>query len=138
MQNRLSGLVVALFGLAIVFLLIPNQTEPVDYGWLRPATLPAITAVIIIISGLVQLLFPKGRTDVDVRAGLRVLFFFAIGIADLWLMHTAGFAVAAPLLLLVLMLTLGERRLLWLITGVILLPASIWFIVDYLLNRPLP
>lgn len=138
MQNRLSGLVVFLFGLLTFFVLIPMQTEAVDYGWLRPATLPSIAAVIIGLSGLVQCVFPTGAADFNLVDGLRVLLYLCIGIAGLWGMHAFGFVVTAPLLMLCTMLIIGERRWLWLCIGCVLLPAFIWFCIEFLLQRPLP
>lgn len=137
-KNRLSGLVVVIFGLLLYFWIIPTQTETVDSGWLRPETLPNITSVIIIIFGLIHFIFPKGSEEFDLAFTGRVGLFFVIGIIGLYLMSIIGFIFAAPILVLVLMLIIGERRPLWLIGGVILLPAAIWFFVDFLLNRPLP
>ncbi len=138
MQNRLSGLVVFLLGLAIIFILIPVATETVDYGWLRPATLPTIAAGVISIAGLLHLLFPQGRVELDLSAMLRALLFLMIAVAGLWGMSRFGFTIAAPLMLLLIMLIIGERRWPWLLTGVVLLPAFVWLCIDFLLNRPLP
>ncbi len=138
MQNRLSGLVVFLLGLAIIFILIPVATETVDYGWLRPATLPTIAASVISAAGLLHLLFPQGRIELNVASVLRAVLFLMIAVAGLWGMSHFGFTIAAPLMMLVIMLIIGERRWPWLLTGVVLLPAFIWLCIDFLLNRPLP
>ncbi|PIE56126.1 MAG: hypothetical protein CSA34_05285 [Desulfobulbus propionicus] len=138
MQNRLSGLFVFLLGLLLFFFLIPLQTEEVDYGWLHPDTLPSVAAIVIGAAGLLHCLFPKGEGRLHLRHGMRTLIFLGLGIAGLWGMDVAGFAVAAPVMMLVIMLVVGERRWVWLIAGVILLPAVIWFCIDLLLKRPLP
>ena len=137
MQNRISGIFVSLFGIILLFFIIPHQTEAVDYGWLKPATLPLVAAVIITLSGILQCAFPQGKVAFQFTPALRGLLFFSIGVLCLWLM-TLSYMIAAPLLMLVLMLVIGERRWKWLFAGVVLLPTCIWFCIDFLLNRPLP
>ena len=138
MPNRLSGLFVFLFGLLLFFVVIPQQTETVGYGWLRPATLPSIAAVVIAIAGVAQLFRPKGDIELDKGNALRSLFFLCLSVAGLWAMDSFGFVLAGPAMMLVIMLSIGERRWLWLMVGVIFLPAFIWFCLDFLLKRPLP
>lgn len=136
--NRLSGLLTALLGLALICWLIPNYTETADSGWLRPATLPNIAAFIIVLSGGLHFLFPNGQAELDPVVMGRVLLFLGIGLLAIWLMHRVGFVVAAPVLMLLLMLLIGERRPGWLAIGIIVLPGLTWFCVDFLLSRPLP
>ncbi len=136
--NRLSGLLAGFVGMLLLFWIIPNHTETADSGWLKPSTLPNITAIIIILSGGIHFLFPKGSAKLDLEVSARAGLFLGIGVLGVSLMHMAGFIIAAPVLMLVLMLTVGERRWPWLVIGVILLPAFIWFCVDFLLKRPLP
>ena len=136
--NRLSGLFSALAGCLLLFWVIPNHTEIADSGWLKPASLPNITAIIIIVSGLIHFYAPRGDAKLDLAVSGRALLFLGIGVLGIWLMHIAGFIFAAPGLMLVLMLMVGEKRWQWLFFGIILLPASIWFCVDFLLKRPLP
>jgi putative tricarboxylic transport membrane protein len=138
MQNRFSGLFVSLFAIGILFVLIPGQTETVEGGWLSPATLPSIAAVIIFIAGAVHLFFPKGKAELNVSDAFRALIFLVIGIAGLWAMQVIGFVIAAPLMMLLLMIRIGERRWPWLVIGLALLPGFIWVCIDYLLKRPLP
>ncbi|MFT5700041.1 MAG: putative tricarboxylic transport membrane protein [Desulforhopalus sp.] len=137
MQNRISGIFVSLFGIVVLFYFIPHHTEFVDYGWLKPGTLPSIAAIIIILSGALHCVFPKGRVEFEPALALRTLLIFIIGVLGVWLM-TFSYLLAAPLLMLVLMWVVGERRWGWLFIGVVLLPTFIWFCIDYLLQRPLP
>jgi len=134
----MSGLVVAVAGVILLSWIIPNHTEIADSGWLKPATLPQITSIIIIIAGAIHFVFPTGKAEFDVGFSKRVGLFFVISTIGLYLMSLIGFILAAPLLVLVIMIMIGERRPLWLASGIILLPALIWFCVDFLLNRPLP
>jgi len=136
--NRASGLGVIVGGIILLVWVIPSQTEIADFGWLKPATLPKISAVIIIITGLIHVIIPTGKAEFDVAFSLRVGQFFLVSCIGLYLMHLIGFVFAAPLLISVIMIMIGERRPLWLISGIILLPAAIWLCVDLLLNRPLP
>jgi len=46
--------------------------------------------------------------------------------------------ITAPLFALVIMLVLGERRIFWLIGGVVMMPLTIWICVVELLGRSLP
>lgn len=135
----MSGLVVAIMGAILLFWIIPSQTEIVmDSGWLSPSTLPRITAAILIITGLIHFIFPKGKTEFDVTFSMRMALFFALTSVGIYLMHLIGFVFVAPILILVIMIMIGERRPIWLISGIILLPASIWFCVAFLLNKSLP
>lgn len=136
--NRISGLVVAVLGAILLFWIIPRHTETVANAWLRPATLPTITAVIVIIASIVHLIFPAGKAEFDVPLALRAGLFLVISLIGLFLMHLAGFLIAAPLLVMVLMLLIGERRPLWLIAGIVLIPLAMWSSIELLLNRPLP
>jgi len=136
--NRISGLVVAVLGVILLFWIIPRHTETVDYAWLRPATLPTITAVIVIISSIVHLIFPSGKAEFDVPLALRAGLYFVISLIGLSLMYFVGFLIAAPLLVMALMLLIGERRPLWLIAGIALIPLAMWSSIVLLLDRPLP
>ena len=136
--NRISGLVVAIMGSILLLWIIPHQTEIADFGWLKPATLPKIASIVFIIAGLIQFIFPTGEAEFDFKLFLRVGLFFVISVIGIYLMSLIGFIIAAPILLSVIMLMIKERRPFWLATGILILPASIWFCVDFLLNKPLP
>ncbi|MBW1997361.1 MAG: tripartite tricarboxylate transporter TctB family protein [Deltaproteobacteria bacterium] len=136
--NRMSGIVVAVIGLVLLFWIIPRHTETVDYAWLRPATLPIITAVIALISSIVHIIFPSGTAEFDVQLALRAGLYFVISLLALFLMHILGFLVGAPFLVMALMLLVGERRPLWLITGVVVIPLVMWSFIVLLLDHPLP
>lgn len=136
--NRISGLVVLIVGILLFYWIIPYQTETMESGWVKPTTLPRITAIIMIIAGLIHFIFPKGKVDFKVKFSLRVGLFFVISAIGLYLMDRFGFVLIAPALILVIMILIGERRPVWLISGIILLPSIIWCCVDLLLDKPLP
>jgi putative tricarboxylic transport membrane protein len=136
--NRLSGLVVTLAGIILLFWIIPNQTETVALGWLKPNTLPNIITIVIIILGLFHFILPSGKAEFDIKLALRIGLFFMITMASLYFMSVVGFLIAAPTMVMIVMILIGERRPLWLVSGIVLGPAAIWATVDLLLNRPLP
>ena len=136
--NRLSGLVVTLAGIILLFWIIPNHTETVAFGWLKPNTLPNIITIVIIILGLFHFILPSGKAEFDIKLALRIGLFFMITMASLYFMSVVGFLIAAPIMVMIVMILIGERRPLWLVSGIVLGPAAIWATVDLLLNRPLP
>ena len=136
--NRLSGLVVTLAGIILLLWIIPNQTETVAFGWLKPNTLPNIITIVIIILGLFHFILPSGKAEFDIKLALRIGLFFMITMASLYFMSVVGFLIAAPIMVMIVMILIGERRPLWLVSGIVLGPAAIWAAVDLLLNRPLP
>jgi len=139
MPNRLSGLAVAIFGLLLLFVIIPANTEIVDdYGWIRPQTLPDACAVLLIVFGALQAALPSGEIRMRPRETVRALLFAAVAGVALWGMAKFGFLLAAPVLALAVMLLVGERRPGWLAAGAVALPAVIWTAVVVLLERTLP
>jgi putative tricarboxylic transport membrane protein len=136
--NRLSGLVVAMAGIVLLFWIIPNQTETVAFGWLKPNTLPNIVTIVIILLGLFHFILPSGKAEFDIKLALHISLFFMITMASLYFMSVVGFLIAAPIMVMIVMILIGERRPLWLVSGIVLGPAAIWAAVDLLLNRPLP
>ena len=136
--DRASGAFFLLFGLVMYFLVVPNFVEQVDGGNLAPASMPnAISLIIAFCGGL--LIFKPTRHPLPARR-----FFTAAGTyaavlaAALFPMAVFGFEFVAPALALLLMLMVGERRLLWLAVGAVAVPGAIWFFVSQLLDRALP
>ncbi|MGD8292019.1 MAG: hypothetical protein PVF37_09970, partial [Desulfobacterales bacterium] len=78
------------------------------------------------------------KAEFDLALALRASLFFVISLIGLGLMYFVGFLIAAPLLVMVLMLLIGERRPLWLIAGIVMIPLAMWSSIVLLLNRPLP
>jgi putative tricarboxylic transport membrane protein len=136
---RLPGLAVAGFGLALLFFIIPDQVEVVDYGWVRPETVPNVVAVALILLGLLDAATSKGEGSAAAfRPALKAFFFLAYAAAAVWAMGRFGFVVVAPVMMLVLMLLIGERRPLWLGLGTVAVPGVVWATVVLLLDRTLP
>ena len=138
MTDRLCGLFFVLFGLMLFFYLIPTQIETVDYGAIRPKTMPHILAVIIGVFGFILMVKPADGSNLQPMPWGRSSLIVAVLSGGLWLISLFGFIFMAPFLALVLMVIMGERRPLWLGLGVVGMPALIWFAVTILLERPLP
>ena len=136
--NRLSGLADAVFGLALLLFVIPANTETVDYGWMRPRTIPDLCAVLLVLLGLLHAAMPRGSVRFERREAIRFILFAAVAVLTVWLMGQFGFLPVAPPAALVVMLLIGERRPFWLAMGALALPALIWVVVIYLLERSLP
>ncbi|MEX0582892.1 MAG: hypothetical protein WD185_04425 [Sneathiella sp.] len=136
--NRLSGAFFVSLGLLLYFAVIPAHTEIVDYGWTRPQSIPNACAILLVILGVVQAVFPTGAVSVNLPELFRTSLFVAITISALWAMANFGFLMVVPLFVGVIMLIVGERRIGWLVGGVIILPVVIWLTVVPLLERTLP
>lgn len=136
--DRVSGAFFLLFGLAMYFLVIPNQVETVDGGNLAPKTMPNIISVIIAVCGAVLVLKPTPQKMRDPRQMALTGVYVALLAAGIYAMSLFGFEYVAPVLAFVLMWLIGERRPLWLAGGVVIMPATIWFIVTHALGRALP
>lgn len=135
--DRLSGVLIAGFGAVLLVWIIPWQTETVDYGLLRPKTLPDIVAVTLVLLGLVQAVRPGDRMRIDWRALARAALYLGYAALSVWLMDRLGFVWVAPVMMLALMLWLGERRPLWLAVGTVAVPGTVWLVVTAL-ERSLP
>jgi len=136
--NRLSGLFCIGFGLLLYLVIIPFDTEVVDYGWVRPQTLPNAMAWILVAAGTVLTVKPSGDVDFNYRRSLRAAFFLGLLSVGVFAISQLGFLAVSPVLALALMLSIGERRPVWLILGTAGLPFAIWLVVSVLLDRPLP
>ena len=136
--NRLSGVVVACAGLLLLFLIIPANTESVDYGRMRPQTIPDLCAILLVAFGVLHAIRPRGEASIEWREVRRFALFAAIAAVSLVLMGRFGFPVIAPVTALVVMLLIGERRWIWLATGALIIPAVVWLLVVQLLERTLP
>ncbi|WP_137700147.1 tripartite tricarboxylate transporter TctB family protein [Marimonas lutisalis] len=136
--DRYTGLFFILFGVVLYAVIVPWQAETVEYGWLRPRTLPRVLAVVLVLCGLALVWRPVG----DARPGNlhwgRAIAFAAVLVGGLVLMTRLGFVWTAPVMALALMWLAHERRALWLVLGVVGMPALIWFTVAIMLERPLP
>lgn len=136
--DRLTGIFFIIFAVLFYVVIIPDQTEQVEYGWVRPHTVPNVMSIIIGLCGLTLAIRPKDAIGIDPGSILRAGMFAGVMLAGVFLISRIGFEWASPVLALAIMLLLGERRPLWLGFGAVLLPALIWLTVAGLLDRQLP
>ena len=137
-SDRISGAFFVLLGLAMYFYVIPNYVETVDEGNIAPATLPNIISIILALSGAVLVVKP---TDFKVRNPALMAktgLYVALLTAGIFAISRFGFEYVSPVLAFAIMWLIGERRPLWLVLGVVAIPAIIWFMVTQLLGRALP
>lgn len=136
--DRLSGAFFFLAGLALYFHVIPNYVDVVDYGAIHPATMPNALAILLSICGAALILRPTAQQPPDLRLMLRAGLYLAVLVAGIAAMSWFHFVYVAPPLALAIMLLIGERRPLWLLTGVAVIPFLIWLVVRVALDRSLP
>ncbi len=136
--DRYLGLFFICFGALLYAVIIPWQVETVDYGWLKPRTLPRILAIGLGLCGVAMLVWPPHDARPSLSPWIRSSLFAGLLVVALVLMGGLGFVWVAPVLALAVMLLAGERRLFWLVAGAVAMPAAIWFCVVILLERPLP
>lgn len=138
MTNRLLGLFFACFGLLLLFVVIPWQTEVIAYGWMRPQSLPNVAAIVIAAAGAFLACRPRGAVDFEWRNAGGAALYLGLVATGVYLIALFGFEVVAPLIAMAVMLLAGERRPAWLALGAVGIPFLIWLAVTVLLDRPLP
>lgn len=137
LSDRLAGAFLLILGGLLLLIIIPWQVETVDYGWLRPRTMPSLLAGLLALCGLLLVLRP-GTQPPRSANWPRAALYAGLLIAGLALISRYGFLWVAPPLALALMWLAGERRWIWLAAGTMGTPAMIWLCVAILLERPLP
>ena len=136
--DRASGAFFLLFGLAVYFLVIPAYVEQAEGGNIAPDTLPNFVSGVIAACGLLLIVRPTRHQLPNARHFLVTAAYVFVLAAAIYAMSWFGFVWVAPFLALIIMLMIGERRPIWLVFGVLGMPALIWFFVTHLLDRVLP
>jgi putative tricarboxylic transport membrane protein len=136
--DRTTGGFFLLFGLLLYFVIIPLQIETAEGVWLTASAVPNAIAIVLSLCGGLLMLKPTKHRVQNLREFMFAGVYFVLLAAGLLLMSYVGFAYAAPVLALAIMFLIGERRPFWLVMGVAVLPASIWFLVAVVLERALP
>lgn len=137
-SDRASGLFFFFFGLALYLVIIPNFVEQVEGGWVHPDTVPNAIAIILSLCGALLFLRPTRHQVQNASEFAKAGLYFGILLVALIAMSWLGFVYVGPLVALVIMLLIGERRPVWLLIGVVGMPALIWFLVAQVLERALP
>jgi len=136
--GRILGAASAVIGAGFLFLLIPWQTDVVPAVGLVPRAFPTIAAVLIIVTGLAQLVKPTGTAIFEGDKILKAAYVVTACLTATFALEFVGYLYTGPVLVGAIMLLSGERRWLWYIVGLVVLPALIWFVFEIVLRRPLP
>jgi hypothetical protein len=136
--GRILGAASAVIGAGFLFLLITWQTDVVPAVGLVPRAFPTIAAVLIIVTGLAQLVKPTGTAIFEGDKILKAVYVVTACLTATFALEFVGYMYTAPVLVGAIMLLSGERRWLWYIVGLVVLPALIWFVFEIVLRRPLP
>ena len=136
--DRIAGLVIATFGLVLLFVIFPFAIEDIDDGSIRPDTVPNAIAAFLVVCGILLALKRGEQTKKDFQELMMVLLYLAVIAAGLFAISHFGFLIVSPFLALAIMLLFGERRRTWLALGCVGMPAAIWVLVAQILERPLP
>jgi putative tricarboxylic transport membrane protein len=136
--DRASGLFFLTAGVSLYAAIIPAFVEQAEGGWLQPDTVPNAVSIVLAFCGAVLVVKPASHGGPNARELARAALYFTLLAAGLAAISLAGFLYAAPVLALAVMLCLGERRPIWLLTGSAVMPAAIWYLVAQVLERALP
>ncbi|WP_380057913.1 tripartite tricarboxylate transporter TctB family protein [Falsihalocynthiibacter sp. SS001] len=137
--NRASGVFFVLLAAALIWVVIPAQTETVyPDGSIPPQALPVFYAALIGIFGAIVALRERDQVMIDAAQARKVGMFLVLTTVGVIAMEYFGFEYVAPVLAAVLLLIVGERRPLWLALGALIGPVSIWLFFEVLLGRLLP
>jgi hypothetical protein len=141
-SQRLVGTSLFAIGLLLYFVVIPMVSTGSSGSSFRADTFPLGLAIVLAGSGIGIALSRQSdaTTGFESWATLgRMAVFFGIIAASVAAMPYLGYAVIAPILAAALMLTLGREALpLWLAIGAGVIPFTIVFVVENLLERSLP
>jgi hypothetical protein len=143
----IAGIIVLVFGLVLIFWIIPDQSERVSDVSIQPAVYPLIAAwamvgfSAVLIAGRLTLLTSQGESrpgPFDAAAWLHLVFMLAILLAALLAFAYLGFIVGGIALVAALMLYMGARNPVVLVGIAVGIPLVIWAFFELLLERSLP
>ncbi|TBR41975.1 hypothetical protein CBF23_008535 [Marinomonas agarivorans] len=133
--DKLSGGLFSLFGLALLYILIPYQVEMIESDGLTPQTLPvALAWLLVVIGGIHALIANKSDIKIGKEAN-KVILLSGIFASFIYLSSLFQFIYLSPLLAFLLMKIMREKRHSWLLLGTFCIPFCIWLCVDVLLGR---
>ncbi len=136
--DRISGTFFLVLGLTMYLFVNPNYIESVNGGNISPNTFPNILSIIIAVCGTMLLFKPTTQQAPDLRSVAITSMYVLLLVVGLYAMSKFGFEYVAPVLAFVIMIAIGERRLHWLLLGIVGMPVLIWLLVTIVLGRALP
>lgn len=142
-----GGVLLALLGVLLIFVVIPLDTEEGMYFGLPPTFFPTLLSVGLTLLAVAL----AAKAWIRLRAGgprqpaplrLRNLLMFGISgalvVAGAVIIDFFGMIAGGPLLIAVLMLFLGERNVLRILATATLPVAAVYLLATYVLQAPLP
>ena len=142
-----GGVAIALFGILMIFVVIPLDTEEGMYYGLPPTFFPTllcigVTGCAVALAGRAWLRLRAGGAQRPMPIRPRDLLMFAISsglvIAGAVIIDFAGIIVGGPLLIAAFMLFLGERNLLRIALTATLPVGAVYLLARHVLHAPLP
>lgn len=147
----IGGIAVAIFGLLLIFVIIPMGTEQGVYYGLSPTFFPTFMAsgMTLCAVGLTFQGWKRLRAEAAAKATPKpsplsrwnlLMFLLAAGIATAGVIAIdyIGMVFAAPVLIAAYLLFLGERNLIIIALTSMLPVALVYLMAAYVLRTPLP
>lgn len=145
LTDLLSGIALLAFSLAMIFVIIPAETQEGAWHGLSPYFYPTVTmAGIAVASGCLafQAWRRRGGEEAELPLSLRQLAMFglasAIILGGVIAIDYFGAWIGGPALIAGLMLFMGERRPIRIVATSVLPVAVVHALVLYVLGSPLP
>jgi len=136
--DRIQGIVVLGFGIALLVWLVPSYVTRVPGDPLDPSMFPRAAGWIISGLGLAQILLAQpGGSVPDGREVFGVICFIVALLIAALLLPLLGFLPVACGLMIASLVLLRERRPLWAATTLIGVPFFVWFLFTIVLSRSL-
>lgn len=137
--DRVIGGIAILFGGFLLLYGIPANVRMVSGTMPYPAMFPEIGAWMFVVLGAIQVVV--GRASFRLPSARQFLVF--LGVIGLTLiavlnLERFGYLVVMVPFLAAITLISGERRLLWAALMILGLPAGVWFLFEFVLQRSLP
>ena len=94
--DRIAGLFIAGFGLALLLVVFPIQIEAGDDGSIDPNTVPNGIAAFLVVCGILLAIKKASRPRETFKELMLVLLYLAIIAASLFAISYFGFLVVSP------------------------------------------
>jgi hypothetical protein len=145
--DLIGGIGITIFGLLLIFWIIPRETEEGMYYGLPPTFFPTVMTGCLTAAavGLAVQAWLRGRTGVkgapSPLSGWNFLMFLiaaAIAVAGVIAIDRFGIVYGGPALIAAFMIFLGDRSPVRIVLTSILPLAAVWVLALHVLGAPLP
>lgn len=136
--ERIMGGAAAAFGGFLILYLIPNYVTYVE-GMMSPTLFPSIAAWLFLILGLIQMITSSEPITLpSTREFLRTAVVALVMFTSIFVMGWVGYLIVAFAFMAILTVFMYERRPVWMVSTIIVMPIGVWLFFEVLLRRPLP